>query len=323
MTNSEKEEAAREKEFEQLLERYVSAQTEGRFEEAEATALEFLGCASEGATAEGRFEDFQLWEEVGRCRNDADWSGAETAYRRVLAFAEKESNWEALEVAFRMQSKVHQNLCAFYALIGEDAAALQEAEAATAAARRGDSKIILCMALEQQAWTALRVGRAGAALAAISEALKTLSDEPIYDLARARTLVARARCRVDLNDLPSADQDLAAAWGILEPRSIQFFAAGVHDALANWWEVTAQLRVLRGNHAGAATAWREAVSRRRQVAGWPQVGGDGPYVSISLAKSLHGLSECLRVAGDVSEAEEALKDSQAIRSKIGLPLFSS
>src|SRR5262249_11965147 len=160
----------------------------------------------------------------------------------------------------------HHQLATLHGLLGRHGAALEEARAAVAPARRADLPTLLFMALDAQALHALRTGRVPEALAAVSEALGQMEDRALYDLPRGSALARRAACRAALGEWPAAERDLEAAWGALQPQAAMAFAGGVHSALARWWAVSARLRAARGDARGAARAWQEAVARGRHVA---------------------------------------------------------
>jgi hypothetical protein len=298
-----------EADFVQLLQGYEEAVRAGRFSEADAIAGNVLALAVQQAIEEPSPE-LLLQMEAQRCEAAADWQGAEVAYQKVLDRAVTTG-----EVA--SQYKAFSDLSKLYQLVGNDAAALEQARSGTEAARRADMPILLAMALEQQAGCALRLTLMSEALSALDEALQPMGNERMYDVLRGRCLVLRAECGLRLGDAQSADRDLEAARQQLEAQSAMEWAAGVHSAVARWWSVKARLQAGQGDRIEAARAWAKAVAGRRHVAELPQA--MGPYTQNALAEALWAHGHALVSAGCLREAQEPLTESRAIRERIGLP----
>lgn len=297
--------------LERLMGAYKDALEAGRMEDAEAAVMEFLALAAQ-APDEPTPESLLL-DEAKRCEATADWAGAEAAYRRMLARAQSENHDHT-------QFRAHDQLAMLNGLLGRHGAALEEARAAVAAARRADLPTLLFMALDTQAFCALRTDGVPEALGAVSEALERMEDGGLYDLARGRALALRGACRAALGEWPAAERDLEASWRALQPQAAMAFAAGVHGTLVRWWAVTARLRAAQGDANSAVEGWREAVARSRHLAALPQV--CGPNTQSALARMLHGLGHALTAEGSLQLAEEAFAESRSLRQTTGLPPFA-
>jgi hypothetical protein len=298
-------------EFERLMGTYTEALEAGRTEDAEAALMEFFALVAQH-TPDEPSPELELLDEAARCEGAADWGGAEATYRKLLALAEKEDN-------AAMQYRAHESLARLNGLLGQHGAALDEARAAVAAARRADLAPLLCMALDGQAVSALRTDRVPEALAAVCEALERTEDGALFAPQRGRALALRAACRVVLGEWPAAEADLAASWAALQTQAAMVFAAGVQSALVRWWAVTARLRGGTGDVGGAVEGWREAVALGRHVAALPQVAG--PHVQSALARMLLDLGRSLATQGSPHLAEEAFAESRSLRQAVGLSPF--
>lgn len=295
--------------FEELLQAYHDAMQRGDIEKAEAIGVECLVLASERAATEPS-KDLQLKAEAHGYEAVADWQQAESAYRRALELAVTEkSDWA--------EFKAHHDLSSLHHLVGQEVDALSEAQAAVQAARRTGMVALLTMALESLTLSLLNSGDARSAQSAADESLRACGDDKMYDLQRARALVLRARCAVELNDTGAAEADLDVAWKILAPQPRAAMFAGVWSGLAGWWGATARLRTMQREYRGAVDAWRKAVELRRHVSQLPQLAG--PYKFNSLAETLHRYGLALLAANEVDAAAQAFVESRAIQHSIGLP----
>lgn len=242
--------------------------------------------------------------EGHRLAEAGDWMGAEAAYRDALAMAEGPFD--------ELQPRRH--LASLCANLGRHEDALAEAGAATDAARRVGWETVLAMALRTEGRHAREAGDLPAAIAGYTEGLAVLPEDSIQTLLRAMILVGRAGCFAEAGDLPAAEEDLSAAWPILEPATEAFCAAGVMATLSAWWDATARVRQAHGDPAGAVDAGREAVRYRRRAAESPPA-----FLRTALADALQSLGEALLAAGDEAGAEEALAEGRQIRRELGLP----
>jgi tetratricopeptide (TPR) repeat protein len=296
-----------------LFANYSEALEDGRMADAETTVMEVLALAAED-TSVSTNPDLALRTEAHRLEDEADWPGAEAVYRKILALPETATN-------HFLRYHAHTDLSALHSLLGRHETALEDARAATHAARCEEMRPLLFTALETQARCALRRDQVSEALTAVAEVLQKLGDGVVHDLERARVLVVRAACRGAMGDWTAAEKDLQESWKLLEPQAAAAMFAGVHSGLARWWAVTAKMRVARGDGKGSARAWRDAVERCRHVATLPQL--EGPYARHHLAQMLHALGRALESIGNSAEAESAFTESRAIRQAIGLPPFGN
>ncbi len=301
-----------EDEFVKLLQEHQQATSEGRHQDVNVLSMQMMALAVARAKEEPPSQWTLLMREAQRREAEGNWEGAEAAYRQVLGLADEKEH----DIG---QFNIHQALARLHRMLGQNALSFQEAQLATQAARRTEVTPLILRALEIQAASALRLKDVTAAQEAVSESFEILASKGSRsDLQRAITLILRAQCQVEGNDLSAVEADLKAAWDILQPQCGALFLAGVHSGLARWWVATARLRTRRNDLPGAVGACREAVDRCRHLATLPQLGG--PYWYANLADSVYGLSQALAAAGEVAEAEAMLAESQALRSAIGLPL---
>jgi hypothetical protein len=173
------------------------------------------------------------------------------------------------------------------------------------------------MMLENQVHCALRRSDFAFALELASETVAITETERIFVNQRAGASVTRAECRLADGDVEGAESDLLAARPDLIDKPVSPIFAGVHSRVAQWWEITAQVRARKGDDPGACEAWAEAVKSRRHIASLAQVAG--PYTLTALARALFRLSKSLNAAGDPAAAETALTEARRIWSGIGLP----
>jgi hypothetical protein len=251
-------------------------------------------------------------QEASEHEGAARWEQAEAAYRRILTLAEAEGNQAAL-------FKAHDDLRTLFAMRGLGDQALQEAQAAVAAALKTD-----LAALQVAAWQGLFQchlihGDLKSAAATAEQAVQITSGET--SLLRARALLMRARCRTEQALTSESEEDLAGAWQILAPQAQATLFAGVQSSLAVWWDVTARIRARAQDLAGAAEAKGKAVEFRRTVSHLPQL--EGPYKYHALAKELQEYSVVLMAAGNAEAARAAFDESREIQQRIGTVLPSS
>jgi tetratricopeptide (TPR) repeat protein len=300
-------EDSRKGEFERLVKAFHSAQERGDSEQAEAIGVQCLAFASEEAE-KNPSESLRLVQEADEHEDAARWEQAEGAHRRALALAQAEGN-EA------MIFKAHDDLRSLYAICGTADKALQEAQAALAAARKTDLAPVLAMALGGLFQCHLMKDDMTSAAATAEEAVQITPAETMYDGQRARALLMRARCRVEQGQVSPAEEDLEVAWRLLAPQAQATMLAGVQGSLAFWWEITARIRSRSEDHAAAAKAMGQAVEFRRTVSQLPQLAG--PHKHHALAKALQEYSVALLAAGEVEAATAAFNESRKIQQRIG------
>jgi len=297
-------------EFEQLLKAFHAAQERGNFEQSESVAIQCLAFAAEEA-GRNRSESMRLAQEAHEHENAARWEQAEAAHRQALALAEAEGN-EA------MVFKSRDGLRSLFVIRGTADKALQEAQAALAAARKTDMAPLLLTALGGLCQCHMRKGDLESAAAVAEEAVQIMPVEKMYDGQRARALLMRARCRVEQDRVFEAERDLEVAWRILAPRAKAAMFAGFQVSLAVWWEITARIRTRSKDFTGAAQAMGKAVEFRRTVSQLPQL--EGPHKHHALAKTLQEYSVALLAAGEVEAATGAFDESRKIQQKTGIAI---
>ena len=278
-------------------------------EGAEESTLRFMALAVEQGQNDPS-PDLLLKLEARRREEAGEWHEAEAAYRQALAVAVAEGNTFS-------EFKAHYDLSALQSFLGHSQHAHEEAQLATDAARRSGLVPLLIMALERQARTCLSVGDPLRALEAAGETLRISPEGKTGYLQRARALIMRARCKLELGEPATAQVDLDEARPLLAPMSGVSIFAGVQSALAGWWEVTALLRSAQGDKAGSVEAWRECVELAHLVSTLPQLGG--PYKFAALARMLDLYGASLLAVEDSDAAEDAFEESRAIREAIRQP----
>jgi tetratricopeptide (TPR) repeat protein len=294
-------------EFVRLLQAFQEAQASGDIPAAESLGAQCLAFAAEDA-ARHPTEALRLMGEADEYESTANWEHAEATRRCVLALAENEGHQAKI-------SKAHGDLGNLFELLGRSDQALREFQAAVAAARKFDLALLLQTALGQLARCYLSRGDAPAAFAAADEAVRIAPAEPECNLSRARALLARTRCLVELGRTPEAQRDLDASWPVLAPLAEAGMLAGVQSSLASWWEISARIKCEANDFAGAAQALGKAVEYRRIVASLPQLAG--PYKFHWLTRTLQEYSAALAAAGEAAAAAEAGRESRELRRRIG------
>ena len=248
-------------------------------------------------------------ERAHDCEGAFDWAGAESAYRHAIHVAADKPG---------LQSSAHNHLRMLFLLLDKPGAALDATRAATETARLTKMPQVLSAALVTEAYLHLERNDLPQARALLREALDLTEKQSMANVVRANALTLRAECFFCEGKQPEMDDDLAAAWQLLEPHQEATFAGGWQFGIAIWWSLTARSRHRQGRLEAAANAWREVVARRRIVAGLPQI--EGPYKHNGLAVALRSLGKCLEELADAS-AEECFAESDAIRRAIGVPVL--
>lgn len=294
-------------EFTDLLEQVTQATEEGRSEDA----LGLMGAIMEMMAERDENEVPSLHIAI-RCEAEereaeADWAGAEAAYRRAVEIAGDNPHW-----AF----KSHDELRSLYMFLGRPREALEEARAAVEAGREAIG-ILHARALLSQALVHLNLGQATKALDLVTQSLSIHDSDRLPGWMRGRALAIRARCSVELEDEAAARSDLNASWVLLASESAMASLPGVQGAFGSWWRTEAALRCRTGDAIGWVKAWREVVLSRRWNAAQPQIAG--PYVHAGLADALEQLARAQEAAGDSVSAVENMAESRAIRKEIGQP----
>lgn len=296
--------------FTRLLEDFHAAQERGDFERAESIGIQCLAFAAEEA-AKNPSEDLRLVMEAREHEDAARWEQAEAAHRRALALAEAAGHEGK-------KFKAHDDLSSLFAIRGMADKALQEAQAALEAARKSEITPLLSVALSGLFECLLTKGDMMSAAATAEEAIQVTPVGKMFDVLRARALLMRARCRVELGQVSQAEQDLEVAWRILAPQAKATMFSGIQSRLAVWWEITARIRTQAKDFAAAAQATGKAVEFRRLVSQLPQLAG--PHKHHALAKALQEYSVALLAAGEVEAATEAFDESREIQQTTGIAI---
>lgn len=296
-------------EGEALLNAFRDALQDGDADAVEAAAARFFAHACEQNGKEFS-PNVSLMQEAHEYEDTGAWDKAEMAYRQALSLAESQNSYV-------MVYKGREDLSALYRFLGRNEQALEEAKAALEAANRSEMQPLVGMALENMAHCWLYQGKGSQALQIAEEMVRSIPAEKLYETQKARALVLRAQCHVELHQPTETQDDLDAAWPLLAPLANVARFAGVQSGLANWWEVAAKLKFLHADFEGAVVAWRKAVEYRRTVSEAPQL--EGPYKFAALARSLRSLGQALLAVEDVEGSEQALRESQEIRRNIQQP----
>ena len=292
----------------QRVQSFHAAMERGDVTQAEAIAVECLVQATAEAE-KNPSEEVRLAVEAGEHEDAGRWEQAKATHRQRLALAEADGH-------VAMLFKPHYDLSNLFAICGPAASALHEAQKALEVARKADMPPLLLMALESVFWCHVRQGDLMAATTTAAEAVGIVPGEKMYDLARARTLLMRAWCRLEERQVSQAQQDLQVAWELLSPQASATIMAGVQSSLARWWEITARSRTHSKDLAGAAQAMGQAVEFRRTVSHLPQLGN--LHKSYSLANTLQQYQVTLLAIGEVEAASRASEESREIQARIGV-----
>lgn len=295
----------------ELMQAYQEALEKGETQAIESAAMAFFDYASEHGVMEPS-QDL-LWKQKAHEHEAVgEWDEAEAAYCRCLVLAQEQDQPG-------MVFKANSDLSRLYAFLGRKERALESAEAALEAARVSDMKPLIGMALENCTFCLLNQENIVRALETTEELVQMLSAsfDKAYDTQKARALVLRARCWVELRQTAQAEQDLAAALPLLDHLSGVAFLAGVQSGLAHFWEVTARCTFLRPDLNASVAAWQKAVEYRRVVSESDHL--EGPYKYAALARSLRKWGKALLSIGDNVGSHQALQESQSIQAAIKQP----
>ncbi len=290
------------KQFEKAIASFARATESGNPEEAQQAAVQALMLASEEAVRNPT-PNLLLKGEAEECESRRDWTGAEAAYRKLLALEGSSGNQGALAKAQMDLSRLLRRTERL-----EEAAELSRAAVASA---RQTIFPVLVMSLETEVACALAKGEPESALAAASEALQIIEPGKVYDGMRARTLISRAKCRLATGDLGGAETDLAASWELLQGPTIPWKLAGPMLAMGNWWEVKSLALQAKGDLREAREAMVRALEYRRRL--------QGAYVAFAVMESLERVRELAAALGDETAATAAQNEANAIRSSLSLP----
>jgi tetratricopeptide (TPR) repeat protein len=292
------------KRFEEVIGTWAEAASNGKDEEANATAIQILTMAAE-EQFRNPTPDVQMMNQADELEGQANWPEAEAARRKVLALAESSGN-------LGMIASAQMKLARLLLLIGRGGEAWQWACAATESARRTKIFPVLVRALISQARFALARGDVATALTAAAEAVQTVVPGKLHDHERAMTLTSRARCLLANYDPTGAEADLAASWPLLEARTRFGILPGVRWTLATWWEVKSLLEERLGNFVGAREAITSAIEHYRAQC-------EGPHALLALARALEKLGQISKATGDLTGEEQALREAKSIREGLCLP----
>lgn len=294
-------------EFLRVLESLHEAQERDDIEEVESLGMRLLLLAAEAPPPQS--ESMRLNGEAHEHEAAGRWDEAEVSYRAAIAAAQAENNPT-------MQFKYQDNLSRLHIMRGNLQEALRESQAALSAARESEISPLIILALEDLGRCYSFLDDWPAATAIAEEMLQTIPDEKMYEMQRARAHTFRARCHVQNGAADHAREDLAVAEPLLFPHAESQMLAGYQSGLAYWWEVSARVRVLEGDSAGAVEAMERSLGFARTVAMLPQL--DGPGRLFGLARTLERYAEFLKANGQEEEAEQALEESRGIKRQLGL-----
>lgn len=293
--------------FGELLHQYDAAVAAKDFKEAE-TAVDAIFAAASDLCDDHPTPEYMLSVfALGRMEN-ADWLGAELAYRRILSLPNLDASTEY---------KARADLTGLFGLLNRHAGALAHARRATEAARRDGCSILLAMACGSEARVLITCGRAGEADAVIAEGIAAICGDEMGNQMLARLLILRAECEIESDCLSAADSDLKTAFGLIEPLIPMTSAAGVQSDRGRFWAATAKLRMKRNDYDGAVQSWQEAVTISKSVAALPQV--ETPYGLFMVAYMLKGLADALVACNRSADANAALSERKSILRRAGLP----
>ncbi len=296
-------------EFLRALESMKNPATLGNAEQMEALSLAMFQAASAHAAAHPS-PDQALEEAYDRQIESHDWLAAlATLQRRADSAAARGEHHQV----FRRNQQASQIL----SLIGKPEAACEMARHATAAARRCEGvPILIAVALQNESLLALKYGDAPAALALINAALVEIGTEPYAELSRARALVVRARCQLELGELREVESDLGQSEPILCRLGESLILAGAQAGLAGWHEVRARWHAAQAEISQAIENQRSAVLGRRIISAAPQV--EAHVAAVSLAPALIYLGELLAQSGDPVGAAMAREEGEQLLSDLHL-----
>ncbi len=293
--------------FSKLMHQYRDAVNDDELGDAEATVHEIFAAAAEWCD-QNPSPDFDLTLAAGRFEENADWVGAESAYRQIHLLPSLEPH---------TASKAYSDLASLYRLVNRHSDALRHARLATAAARPVAPSTFLVMMLRIEARCLIGYDHIDLARAVLDEALSIIGDDKAYDQMRASNLTLLAECDVHRGRHADAERILEEAFYLLQPLSRMKIAAGIHSDLSRWWSAAAKLRAARNDRDGAVTAWQEAVRLAKHVASLPHA--ESVYTKVTVADMLKGLADSLATCDFSDSAAAALADRTTILRALGIP----
>ncbi|MHB1034195.1 MAG: hypothetical protein ACYC35_11035 [Pirellulales bacterium] len=306
-TLADPQKAWRQARLEELTEAHTTAFSAKDYKTADALAMELMDLVVNDPDILAD-RGFQLSMLAMECEETADWNGAEAAHREALT-VESQSNFGTY--------KAHEELSAFYGLLGRDAEALEEAHLATAAARRDDTATMLLMALDRESATLIRQGRVAEALPLVAESFKLLEEDDCPDVLRAAGHVVRAECRIKQGELAAASGDLDRVVSLLTPLLEMSSAGGAYGVMARCHVAMAHLHSTKGDPAAEVEAWSKAVDYARHVASLPHL--ETVYSKAALAKTLEKLAASLESTGQHARASTCRSEAEVLWNAARLP----
>lgn len=295
-----------EQEFLELLKRNRDQVNAGLFTDADETVQQIFDLVERQA-AENPSANWHLTLEVVEHESNRDWPRVEATYQKILALAQ-----EPFE-----QYAAHRDLAAFYQLTYQGDLALAHHRWATQAARKADMKMLLLMALRDEAAHLLKTNQLEDAAVLISELIALHEDDNdlLSGTIHGGTLALRAHCHLHYGDLDETACDLKTAFQLLEPAAQMESAGGLQSSLAYCWVVEAQLRAVQNDLDGAVEAHEQALAYRRSVLSMPHRAN--VYSLASVANALQNLAKAQRAAN--RSASEAEIECREIRSFLKIP----
>ena len=297
------------KQFEQCCEDYGKAINEGRHQDAEALTMQMMQLTMVRAMNEEPSQEM-IWKQMAdECEEHGNWAGAEEALRNALNL-EREGKVRELPV------KTHLDLATLYEMLGRDAEALAEIDAAVELSHESEIMAIRTMALEAKAKMLLAANNPAGAKEIALDALGPIPDDKLHALIKARMLVLLARCDTFLGNIEAAERDVNRAIELVRPYGENQFLGGLQGFFAQSAAATAAILASRGKLTEAANSFGETIERARTIAGQPHL--RGARSNYRLAQALIKYAAYLDAADRRDEAAGARAESESLLQTLQL-----
>lgn len=299
----------------QTLQSFAQSRKDNNLRETEAAAHQFLQHIGKKLNEKTPTAYSLKREEASRYEESLEWKQAEIAWQQVLEMG-------LTQGATGWQYEAHDNLSRLHRYFCRYELAMQEARAASVAIQ-AEHYLIFAAALKAEAWSALQVKHLERAGEIVLQIFDLLQGRQFPSSLEISTLILRARCWQEQDDLLLAEEDLENAWLNLEPQADALILAGVRVNLAHWWDTTARQCKLKGDFEGSVSAYRNVAPCYKHVEQLPQMAGSYGYRwRVATAFALQQLGVALAENGREAAAREAFDESRFIRLTLNLPLLA-
>ncbi len=158
----------------------------------------------------------------------------------------------------------------------------------------------LLVSMHEQARCLLSLHEPAAALEVLEQAFQLQAGLDEDNLMRATMAVLKAECLVHLRQYNAARDELILAERLYEDFLLPAPSPSLLELMADWWSVTAKLKLHQGDGVSAKKAWQEAVDKRQSRLAVEHT----PIHQLQYADALYDLQAVCRAFGEVGEANQ-------------------